>query len=330
MNKLLPYCIDINSEFCPCLLAETNHCVFCSHLHGEINCNCNWTGSCIFYEKQWQDKNGSTYKPVRQDAVGTVVGKKSIGNQTFLLEVEVSAEWAKELDKAGAYVFLKRSEDAAYASFPVGVMSVEGTIISMVIESVGPKSARVLADNITNLTVRGPYANGTFGQPWIDNTKDSKVLLISGGIGQPPAMPIARRLVANGNSVTAILAPGKVGKCFIASWLEEMGCRVIQVPSMRLQGMPLLRELVDSTAERPALIVSAGPDDQHYGVITVMQAAGVNLPMAATNNATMCCGEGICGSCEKILHDNKKQDLCTCFHMKEAMSEKLHKPSKNT
>jgi hypothetical protein len=49
----------------------------------------------------------------------------------------------------------------------------------------------------------------------------------------------------------------------------------------------------------PDLIISTGPDEQHYGIIAAMQAAGVNIPMAVTNNSTMCCGEGICGSCEK-------------------------------
>jgi hypothetical protein len=60
----------------------------------------------------------------------------------------------------------------------------------------------------------------------------------------------------------------------------------------------MLRSLFQSS-ECPELVVSAGPDDQHYGIISAMQAANVNIPMAATNNATMCCGEGICGSCIK-------------------------------
>jgi succinate dehydrogenase/fumarate reductase-like Fe-S protein len=58
------------------------------------------------------------------------------------------------------------------------------------------------------------------------------------------------------------------------------------------------------------LVVSAGPDEQHYGIINAMKTAGINIPMAATNNARMCCGEGICGSCEKVMQDNKVVRAC--------------------
>jgi len=64
------------------------------------------------------------------------------------------------------------------------------------------------------------------------------------------------------------------------------------------------------TEKMPDLVVSAGPDEQHYGIIAAMQAVGVNIPMAATNNATMCCGEGVCGSCERETQDNSMIRVC--------------------
>jgi hypothetical protein len=86
-----------------------------------------------------------------------------------------------------------------------------------------------------------------------------------------------------------------------------MGALVHSVSSLRQFGMPMLREWFSL---KPDLIVSAGPDEQHYGVIAAMQAAGVTVPMVATNNATMCCGEGICGSCLKKTRDNKSIRMC--------------------
>ena len=133
------------------------------------------------------------------------------------------------------------------------------------------------------------------------------VILIAGGIGQAPLFPLATKLTRSSNRVMAMLAPGKVGKVFIDGQLEEMGVQVHKVSSMRQSGISMLREWF---ALKPDLIVSAGPDAQHYGVIAAMQAAGVNVPMVATNNATMCCGEGICGSCLKKTRDNQTIRMC--------------------
>lgn len=311
IGKLLTYCIDINTEHCPCLLAETNHCVFCSHLKGDLNCNCNWTGTCIYYEKQWQSKvQSSAYQATRREVNAIPENIKELGPHTYYLELTITPQLAQDLDKAGSYVFLRKSGDPEYFSFPVGVMGVVNNNIQLVIEAVGPKSSRVLNETVQQITVRGPYRNGIFGQPWIDNTKSGRVVLVTGGMGQPPAMPVAKNLVKNGASVLAIIAPGKVGNSFITPWLQELGIAVFPVASLRHQGMSLLKEMLTSDYTCPELVVSAGPDEQHYGVISAMQAANVNLPMAATNNSTMCCGEGICGSCEKITHDNKKIKTC--------------------
>ncbi len=313
LNKLPMMCIDINSPYCPCLLSETNHCTFCSHLKGEAVCDCNWGGVCILYEKQWQPKKKNWIidadAPLRLES-DTEFVKQKIAEHTYLLEFEVIPELAQALDRCGSFVFLRRPSDQQFYHFPVGVMRIIGNNIQVVVETLGPKSARILADDNKQLLVRGPYYNGIFGQPWIDNIDNGKILLITGGMGQPPALPIAHRLIKKNNSVKALIAPGKIGKVFIASELAELGIETQEVSSMRQFGMPALSEILTDSKECPELIISAGPDDQHYGIIATMQSVGVNLPMAATNNATMCCGEGICGSCDRLTKDNKRVRTC--------------------
>lgn len=312
-RRLTASCIDINSPFCPCLLAETNHCVFCSHLKGQPVCDCNWCGVCILYEHQWQPKNGgwrSENVPVRMEMESKVSRRELIAHNTWLLQFAVGPELAVELKKTGAFVFLRRPEDPHYFHFPVGVMKVTGDDVQVVVEAVGPKSGRLLEPGAETVLVRGPYYNGVLGQPWIDNITCGTILLVAGGMGQPPALPIAARLLANGNSVTALLAPGKIGKVFIDAELRDLGATVHAVDSMRRAGTSLLTAWLADGDTRPDLVVSAGPDDQHHGVIAAMQAAGVNVPMAATNNATLCCGEGICGSCEHETGDNRRVRLC--------------------
>ena len=305
-------CIDINSPYCPCLLAETNHCVFCSHLKGQQVCDCNWCGVCILYERQWQSKSAkrSENPTTRIEMESAITRKELIARDTYLLEFAVADELAVELAKTGAFVFLRRPEDPHFYHFPVGVMKVSGPTVQVVVEGVGPKSRRLLEAPAGDVLVRGPYYNGVLGQPWIDNITCGTILLVAGGMGQPPALPIAARLLANGNRVTALLAPGKIGKVFIGKELEALGATVRIVDSMRRSGTSLLTAWLAGEETQPDLVVSAGPDEQHYGVIAAMQAAGVNVPMAATNNATLCCGEGVCGSCEHETNDNRRIRLC--------------------
>ncbi len=314
LNKLTMKCIDINSPYCPCLLSETNHCTFCSHLKGEPVCDCNWSGMCILYEKQWQAKKQNRLvdadAPMRLESDTEFVIKEKISEHAYLLEIEVSSELAQAVERCGSFVFLRRPSDQHFYHFPVGIMKVSGNTIQVVVETIGPKSARLLANDNRQVLVRGPYYNGIFGQPWIDNIDNGKILLITGGMGQPPAVSIAYRLTQKNNKVKAIIAPGKIGKVFIADELASLGIKVQEVTSMRHFGMHILSEILTDNQECPELIVSAGPDDQHYGIIAAMQTAAVNLPMAATNNTTMCCGEGICGSCERKTKDNKRVRTC--------------------
>jgi NAD(P)H-flavin reductase len=269
---------------------------------------------CILYEKQWQQKKQSwgsdADRPVRLESDTEFIIKQKIAEHTYLLEFGVLPELAQSLDKCGAFIFMRRPSDQHFYHFPVGVMKVSENKLQVVIETLGPKSSRLLADDNKQVLVRGPYYNGIFGQPWIDNVDNGKIVLIAGGMGQPPAVPITHKLLKKGNSVKAILAPGKIGKVFIAEELAALGVQVQEVASMRQFGMHALAEILADKDGLPDLIVSAGPDDQHYGIIAAMQASGVNLPMAATNNTTMCCGEGICGSCERLTKNNSRVRTC--------------------
>jgi dihydroorotate dehydrogenase electron transfer subunit len=310
MHNNMRRCIDINSPFCPCILAETNNCVFCGQLNGKKVCDCNWAGVCILYEKHWQPRKkhlrSDEEMMIRMEADTEYSINEKINECTYRIEFNLPDEFCEKLKGTGSFVFLRRPQDPQFFHFPVGVMKVGAQSVQVVVEAIGPKSKRIFEDDNRRLLVRGPYYNGIFGQPWIDNLSQGTVLLIAGGVGQAPALPIAETLSVRGNKVIALLAPGHTGKVFIEEELKDMGIEVHIVPSMRRVGLPVAAEYFSQVD----LVVSAGPDDQHYGVIDSMHSLGVNLPMAATNNATMCCGEGICGSCLKETRDNKSIRTC--------------------
>lgn len=297
-----PYmrCVDVNSDQCPCLLSDTNHCFMCSHLKGELVCDCDWTGQCILNEKRWKAPRKPSDPPPRKEVESSLIIKRQVNDSVYLVELNVGAEMAERLDKVGSYVFIRRADDPEMCSFPVGIMDVEGDVITLAIEAVGPKSSRLFMTPPTRALVRGPYLNGVLGQPWIDSTKYGIILATVGGSGQAHAIMLAKKVIANNNLVTFVIAPGKAGNVFVADELERLGARVITVASMRRDGIPRLRELFSNDVD---LLLSSGPDELHFAVIAAMQEAGKNYPMAVTNNATMCCGEGICGSCAKKTKD---------------------------
>jgi len=308
MKQNISECIDINSKYCPCLLAQTNQCLVCSHLKGEVTCDCHWTGTCILYEQHWQNNlhHGKDLSTRSEEQVELMI-KEKIGHNTYRLEFQVTAELAEGLKKIGSFVFLRSAKDPQFFNFPINVMTVEKNTVKVVIEAIGPKSIRLLEENNNVAVVRGPYYNGVLGEPWIDNLTYGKIVLVAGGIGQAPAFPLAVKLIEHHNEVMALLAPGKVGEIFIEQPLKELGVMVYPVTSLRRVGMSMLREWFSL---KPDVIVSAGPDEQHYGIIAAMQQAGLNIPMVATNNATMCCGEGICGSCLKTTQEQKTIRMC--------------------
>lgn len=296
--RLPARCIDINTPYCPCLLAQTNHCVFCSLLQGGETCSCNWAGVCVLYEKTWQHQAGrgdDMTSTARIETEAAVISRESVAAAVYSLALAVPAELAVQLDKTGAFVFLRRPEDPGYFQFPIGVIKAQGERIWVMVETTGPKTQRIL--DADTLLVRGPYYNGVFGQPWIDKITAGDIVVVAGGMGQPPALPIMRRLRYNNNRVTAILAPGRMGSIFIDAAAAAMGIQIHRVTSLRREGLGLVRDIVRQ--EPVNLLVSCGPDAQHYSLLDILRQMQAEIPMAATNNATMCCGEGICGSCQK-------------------------------
>ncbi|EGO63668.1 hypothetical protein [Acetonema longum] len=312
MQKFVPLrCVDIHTDHCPCLLAETNHCFMCSHLQGKEVCDCNWTGQCLLYEKIWQSVK---QKNLRREVESAVHIVRYIPPSTYLLDLRVDAIMGQQLSRLGSFVFIRALDDPEICSFPVGIMDIshdpdtDSDTLHVAIETVGPKSSRIFLKDQAKISVRGPYYNGIFGQPWIESMKHGKIFLLAGGIGQACSIMIVRTLIASGNDVTAVIAPGKVGALFVADRLKKMGCTVLTVSSMRDQGFGIVAE---AAANREVdLVVSAGPDTMHHGLIDHLGEIGLTLPMAVTNNTKMCCGEGICGSCVQKTKDGQWVRTC--------------------
>lgn len=72
-------CEQLAAEQCPCLLAETTECTYCTLLRGETVCGCDWQGRCAFERWQWRDGAAGGRQP------GTVVAVRSLAGATGLV-----------------------------------------------------------------------------------------------------------------------------------------------------------------------------------------------------------------------------------------------------
>ena len=311
MNYEIMDCIDAGTEYCPCHLAETGDCILCSQLSGKTFCDCiNWKGVCIYQEYIW-NKNKATEE--RKHYLCKIIEKEVVEENMVLYKIKVSHKLASELIYVGSYIFMRNPKCMQYYDAPISIMdsNTEEDWIKVVIELKGTKTRSIdlLGEN-DDILIRGPFWNGVFGLKNVLRAKDGTSLLIIRGIGQAPALPVLKKLSANNNKLIIVLDCSPYKKIFIEDWLEEMDakvlqCRMIDKGELTEEFKELLVRLLNE--EKPNLVHCAGADILSYKVLNVV---GDNMPMSCCNNARMCCGEGICGSCTVKTNDHKLRRLC--------------------
>jgi hypothetical protein len=72
-------CEELAAERCPCFLAETAECTYCTLLRGETVCGCDWQGRCALERWQWRDGDAGSR------AAGTVVAVRSLASAAGLV-----------------------------------------------------------------------------------------------------------------------------------------------------------------------------------------------------------------------------------------------------
>lgn len=72
-------CEELAAELCPCILAATAECTYCTLLRGETVCGCDWQGRCALERWQWRDGD-----PGRRPA-GTVLAVRPLAGAAGLV-----------------------------------------------------------------------------------------------------------------------------------------------------------------------------------------------------------------------------------------------------
>ena len=306
-------CIDSGTDYCPCVLAEKGECIICSQLHGKCFCDClDWKGICIYQEFMW---NNQKAKKNRLYHSYIIEDKQYIREDLLQLDIKVPKYLARELNNTGAFVFLKKPGDMDAFSTPISVMLSDTVrnIIRVVIKIYGVKT-KALSECQREIMVKGPYWNGIQGQRFLTPLKNSSVLIIARGVGAAPGVMAAKKLVKKGNSVYVLLDRGRSDENFTKKYYEALGCIVQDTSLCDRSGSFIpagekdIRSLVESLPFKT--ILCAGSDNFYEKTIKLIYSINSSICFATVNNSTMCCGEGICGSCRMEGSRNKNIKSC--------------------
>lgn len=306
-------CIDCGSEYCPCYLSEIGECIVCSQLQGKTFCDClNWKGVCVYQEYVW---NRSHMKESRKSKLCKVINQEKVSEAVLVLTISVSKTLARELNQPGAYIFLRNLENPSFFDTPMSIMTadpLEG-VITTAIQIKGVKT-KALTEISEQVLLRGPYWNGLLGLKDIKGLVNSRALLAVRGIAQAPAVAVARKLRSGGNIVDVLLDPGKTEVSFAEHLFRAAGCSIIPMPLLDKK-MQVPAETLDyirsSIRDKGVkLVYSGGTDKLHEGIKKVIKAVNQEVYFSCSNDARICCGEGICGSCHARIEDGSRVKTC--------------------
>ncbi len=219
----------------------------------------------------------------------------------------------QQLVYPGSFVFLRNKNDSGFYDAPISIMDVdtEENFIKVAIEIRGVKTKTIASLNKNDdILVRGPFWNGVLGLKNVYMTKNGASLLISRGIGQAPLVPVMKKLYSNGNKIIAIIDNSDYENILIKDYLELYNAEVIELNTLKAGELTeelkdKLKEILDK--EDINIIHCSAQDIIIYKLIEFLDG---KVPISSSNNAKMCCGEGVCGTCTVRYKGHIVKRLC--------------------
>lgn len=311
MNYEVTDCIDAGTEYCPCHLAQVGECILCSQLSGKTFCDCiNWKGVCIYQEYVW---NGNKAKSQRKNYFCKVLKKENIENKVVIFTLLTTHKIAQDLVHPGSYIFMRSPKTTQFYDTPISIMDVntEENWIKVAIEVKGIKTKTI--DSIMeneNMLIRAPFWNGIFGLKNVYAAKDGVSLIVARGIGQAPMIPVLRKLYSNGNRLIVVLDNANYKDDFVSEYLSMYDCKVIKCNTLDKGDLTEeLKSIIVKSIEdeKVNLIHCDGADILNFKIVEFVKD---RVKTSSCNNARMCCGEGVCGSCSARYKGHVVKRLC--------------------
>ncbi len=231
----------------------------------------------------------------------------------MIFSILVPHKIAQDLFHPGSFIFMRNPSTMQFYDTPISIMDVnleENTIkVAIDVKGIKTKNINKLKED-DKVLVRAPFWNGVFGLKNIYMAREGTSLVLARGIGMAPMVPVLKKLYANGNKIIAIIDKTPYENIFIDKYLKMYDAKIIELNTIQNGKLTdeVKEQLVKLTQEENVNILHcAGPDILIYNIEKFM---GGKVKLSCCNNAKMCCGEGVCGSCSTRYKGHVVKRLC--------------------
>jgi NAD(P)H-flavin reductase len=257
--------------------------------------------------------NGGKAKAPRKIHFCKVLKKENPEKNVVIFTLLASHKMVQDLQHPGSYVFIRHPQTTQFYDAPISIMdtNLEENWIKVAIEIKGIKTKSI--DKINEgetMLIRAPFWNGIFGLKNVYDSKDGTSIVVARGIGQAPMIPVLKKLYSNGNKIITIIDKGGYGDIFVKEYLQQYNCEVHEINTLEKGELPedlkkLLNNLIET--EKVNLVHCDGADILNLKVTEYLKN---KVKISCCNNARMCCGEGVCGSCSARFKGRVVKRLC--------------------
>jgi len=256
---------EINgSQDCPCVLANLEECLVCSHLQGLDFCDCRWTKNCVYinfiHDKKTLGPKGENFlTPARFLTVGIH------GYHVFLTATDFILRTSGPLD----CVSIRARQKPEY-TFPAVVLEKypDHGIISLALKPVTATEKNILFSSSSFDLIPGSKT-AVQGLLHPGRLEGMNVLISASGSGQLLAHALVKRLLLfKVKDITVLLNENLP---VIVSKLEKAGVRYQAGNELSLS------EILNRSSFQACF--SLGPNSLHKRVAMVLNSAGSAIPL---------------------------------------------------
>ena len=234
-----------------------------------------------------------------------IVEKRPLAPNIYLMKVQAPKIAKKR--KAGQFVILRISEEGERFPLTIVDSDAQAGTVTIVFQAVGKSTRQLAALNVGEsiLDVVGPLGNPTH----IENF--GRVVVIGGGVGIAPVLPIVRALKQAGNYVISIISARSKDLIILEDEMRATSDELLIATddgSYGFKGFPtqILKGMMDK-GEKINLVVSVGPPMLMKVTCDVTRPA--NIRTMVSLNPIMVDGTGMCGGC-RVEVGGKTRFVC--------------------
>lgn len=223
----------------------------------------------------------------------TIVHREELAPETYRLRVRAPLIAKKR--KAGQFVIVVADEDSERIPLTIVNSDSEEDTITLVFRAVGTSTMKLaeLEEGDSIQDVAGPLGNPT------DIELYGTCVVLGGGYGIAPVVPIARALSEAGNDVIAINGAATKEAVILLDELRDICCRVevcTDDGSMGHEGFVtgVLEDFIESSMDID-FVLAIGPTPMMAAVAEMTRPH--DIPTMVSLNPIMIDGTGMCGGC---------------------------------